>query len=49
MASTDKDQNIFINHCKEWLGSYDYHRSKAKELFNLAYNAEPFEYKKQTS
>jgi len=49
MASTNKDQEMFINHCKERLGGYDYHRAKAKEFFNLAYDAEPFEYKKQNA
>lgn len=47
MAATNKDQEMFIAHCKEWLGGYDYHKAKAKELYHKAYDAEPFEYKKQ--
>lgn len=49
MAATNKDQEIFIAHCKEWLGGYDYHKAKAKELYHQAYDAEPLDYKKQNA
>ena len=49
MATSDKSQEMFIAHCKEWLGGYDYHRGKAKEAYQKSYEDEPLSYKKQNA
>lgn len=42
----DKDQDLFISHCKSVLSNYQKHRLEAKKAYDEAYKNEPLDYKK---
>lgn len=48
-AIMDKDQDLFIAHCKSNLGNYSQHRAKAKEAYKIAFDNEQLEYKKNNA
>lgn len=45
----DKDQDLFIAHCKDVLNNYNHHRKQAKEAYKLAFDDETLEYKKNNA
>lgn len=45
----DKDQDLFIAHCKKHLGDYQRHKIEAKKLYKEAHDLEPVEHKKQNA
>jgi hypothetical protein len=45
----DKDQDLFIKHCKDTLQNYHEHQKKAKEAYKAAFDNEPLEYKKNNA
>lgn len=49
LAIMDKDQDLFIAHCKSNLSNYSHHRAKAKEAYKGAFDNEPLDYKKNNA
>lgn len=45
----DKDQDLFISHCKSVLPNYQKHRLEAKKAYDEAYKNEPLDYKKSNA
>ena len=45
----DKDQDLFIKHCKDTLSHYPEHQKKAKQADRYAFDNEPLEYKKNNA
>ena len=45
----DKDQEMFIAHCKAVLGGYQSHSARAKKIYREAYELEPVSYKKSNA
>lgn len=45
----DKDQDLFIKHCKDNLHNYQKHQSEARRIYREAYENEPIEYKKNNA
>ena len=45
----DKDQDLFIAHCKSKLSNYSHHRAKAKEAYKDAFDNETLDYKKNNA
>lgn len=45
----DKDQDLFIKHCKDTLSNYPEHQNKARQAYKIAFDNEPLEYKKNNA